>query len=89
MHFSSPVAHWSADSFRGCRCCCAVQIGMLAVFYTGLQAGEPERLLYGIDYDGLTCGVDNSKKPPVGFAHCTASGKCAAQACVMALALRA
>jgi hypothetical protein len=40
-------------------------IGMIAVFLTALNAGEPERLLYGIDYEGLTCGVDNSGKPPV------------------------
>ena len=25
-----------------------------------MKSGQPERLLYGIDYAGLTCGVDNS-----------------------------
>jgi hypothetical protein len=42
-------------------------VGMLAVLYTAVSAGEPERLLYGIDYEGLTCGVDNSGKAPAGF----------------------
>ena len=40
-------------------------IGMLVVLWTAVGAGEPERLLYGTDYEGLTCGVDNSGKVPV------------------------
>lgn len=50
--------------------CClflAFWVGMLIVFWTGVKAGQPEKLLYGTDYEGNVCGVDNSGNPPDGF----------------------
>ena len=69
--------HADVDDFssvkRSCHdtpfCCLfiAFWFGMLVVFYTGVKAGQPEKLLYGTDYEGNVCGVDNSGNPPKGF----------------------
>ena len=62
------------DVKRSCHDClfCALflvfWIGMIAVFWTAVKQGEPKRLLYGVDYEGNVCGVDNSDKAPEGFA---------------------
>ncbi|EFA82487.1 solute carrier family 44 protein member 2 [Heterostelium album PN500] len=33
--------------------------GMAVVAHYGIKEGDPKRLLYGTDYEGNTCGVDN------------------------------
>ncbi|GAM18465.1 hypothetical protein SAMD00019534_016400, partial [Acytostelium subglobosum LB1] len=35
--------------------------GMIIVAVYGLREGDPKRLLYGTDYQGNTCGIDNVK----------------------------
>ena len=65
---SGAFVHGSDRSCHDLPCCAlflAFWIGMFVVLWTAVGAGEPERLLYGIDYEGLTCGVDNSGKAPV------------------------
>ncbi|TMW65022.1 hypothetical protein Poli38472_009189 [Pythium oligandrum] len=42
-------------------------VGMIIVAIVGLMNGKPQRLLYGSDYNGTTCGTGDMKDKPLTF----------------------
>lgn len=60
-------------STRKCRdCFCTLLfvvfwIGMIVVAIVGLVNGQPKRLLYGVDYNGTTCGTGDLEAKPLTF----------------------